>query len=47
MENTLVEVRDARKDFHIGKIVVNALRGLDLEIRKGDFLAIVGPSGSG
>jgi putative ABC transport system ATP-binding protein len=47
VENALVEVRDARKDFHIGKIVVKALRGLDLEVAKRDFLAIVGPSGSG
>ena len=47
MNDVLVDVRDARKDFHVGKITVNALRGLDLEVRKGDFLAIVGPSGSG
>jgi putative ABC transport system ATP-binding protein len=47
MDNVLIEVRDARKDFHVGKITVQALRGLDLEVQKGDFLAIVGPSGSG
>ena len=47
MDDALVSVVGARKDFHVGKITVNALRGLDLEIRKGDFLAIVGPSGSG
>ena len=47
MNDVLVSVQDARKDFHVGKITVNALRGLDLEVRKGDFLAIVGPSGSG
>lgn len=47
MEDALVKAVDVRKDFHVGKITVNALRGLDLEIRKGDFLAIVGPSGSG
>ena len=47
MNDVLVEARDVRKDFHVGKITVNALRGLDLEVRKGDFLAIVGPSGSG
>ncbi len=47
MNEVLVDVRDVRKDFHVGKITVNALRGLDLEVRKGDFLAIVGPSGSG
>ncbi len=47
MNDVLVDVRDVRKDFHVGKITVKALRGLDLEVRKGDFLAIVGPSGSG
>ena len=47
MEDVLVGATDVKKDFSVGKIVVNALRGLDLEIYKGDFLAIVGPSGSG
>ncbi len=47
MNDVLIDVRNARKDFHVGKITVNALRGLDLEVRRGDFLAIVGPSGSG
>ena len=47
MDNVLVGASDVKKDFNVGKIVVNALRGLDLEIYKGDFLAIVGPSGSG
>ena len=47
MNDVLVSVQNAQKDFHIGKITVNALRGLDLEVRRGDFLAIVGPSGSG
>jgi putative ABC transport system ATP-binding protein len=47
MDEVLVHASDVKKDFHVGKITVNALRGLDLEVRKGDFLAIVGPSGSG
>ncbi len=47
MENALVEATDVKKDFYTGKITVNALRGLDLNIHKGDFLSIVGPSGSG
>jgi putative ABC transport system ATP-binding protein len=47
MTDNLVEVRNARKDYQTGKVVVHALRGLDLTVRKGDFMAIVGPSGSG
>jgi putative ABC transport system ATP-binding protein len=47
MDNVLVSARGVTKDFRVGKIVVNALRGLDLTISEGDFLAIVGPSGSG
>jgi putative ABC transport system ATP-binding protein len=47
MNDNLVEVRNAKKDYQTGKVVVRALRGLDLTIRKGDFMAIVGPSGSG
>ena len=47
MNDNLVEVRDARRDYQTGKVIVRALRGLDLIVRKGDFMAIVGPSGSG
>jgi len=47
MKNTLVDAADVKKDFHTGKVVVNALRGLDLAVHEGDFLSIVGPSGSG
>jgi len=47
VSNVLVSVKDARKEFHVGKTTVKAIRGLDLEVKRGDFLAIVGPSGSG
>ncbi|KPJ59362.1 MAG: macrolide ABC transporter ATP-binding protein [Latescibacteria bacterium DG_63] len=47
MENVLVDVRSVTKDFYTGKVVVHALRGLDLLVKSGDFLSIVGPSGSG
>jgi putative ABC transport system ATP-binding protein len=47
MDRLLVDARGVTKDFHVGKITVNALRGLDLKVYEGDFLAIVGPSGSG
>jgi putative ABC transport system ATP-binding protein len=47
MNDNLVEVRNARRDYETGKVIVRALRGLDLTVRKSDFMAIVGPSGSG
>ncbi len=33
--------------YHVGKIEVLALRGVDMAVRRGEFVAIVGPSGSG
>jgi len=36
-----------RKIYQVGDIQVHALRGVDLSVRKGEFVAIMGPSGSG
>jgi putative ABC transport system ATP-binding protein len=44
---SIVSVAGATKDYQQGKVTVRALRGVDLEIESGDFLAIAGPSGSG
>ena len=38
---------DVKKDYHLGKTIVNALKGIDLEINEGEFVCIAGPSGSG
>lgn len=43
----LVEVRDLVKDYHMGDVTVNVLRGLNLGFAEGDFVALMGPSGSG
>ena len=43
----IIEIRGLIKDYPLGKTTVNALRGIDLDIAKGDLLSIVGPSGSG
>ncbi|MGA2270882.1 MAG: ABC transporter ATP-binding protein [Bryobacteraceae bacterium] len=43
----IIEIRDLRKTYQVGKVEVPALRGVDLTVKPGEFLAIVGPSGSG
>jgi putative ABC transport system ATP-binding protein len=43
----VVQVEAATKIYQRDSIAVNALAGVDLEIRKGDFAVLVGPSGSG
>ena len=44
---TIIDIRDVVKTFQVGEIEVHALRGVDLAIEEGSFLAIMGPSGSG
>jgi putative ABC transport system ATP-binding protein len=43
----VVEAVDLKKTYMLGKIPVQALRGVNLKVESGDFLAILGPSGSG
>ena len=44
---TIVEAANLKKTYMLGKIPVDALRGVNLKVESGDFLAILGPSGSG
>ena len=43
----IIDMIGIRKVYHAGKIQVEALRGVDLAVRRGEFVAVVGPSGSG
>lgn len=44
---TIVEAVNLKKTYLLGRVTVNALRGVDLRVESGDFLAVLGPSGSG
>lgn len=43
----IVQAREVRKIYHQKERPVHALRGISLEVKEGDFIAIVGPSGCG
>ena len=43
----ILQVRDLVKTYHVGDHVVRALRGANMDVQKGEFVAITGPSGSG
>jgi putative ABC transport system ATP-binding protein len=43
----IVRVTNVTKSFKLGKVDVEALKGIDLQISKGDYISIMGPSGSG
>lgn len=43
----IIATQDLKKVFRLGKVDVPALRGVDLIVQEGEFLAVVGPSGCG
>ena len=45
--NELIKMKDVTKVYPLGETEVHALRGVDISIKKGEFISIIGPSGSG
>ena len=45
--STIVEAENVKKTYLLGKVPVEALRGINLKVESGDFVAVLGSSGSG
>jgi putative ABC transport system ATP-binding protein len=47
MFEPILKTADLRMVYHVGKVEVQALRGVDIQAQRGEFVSIVGPSGCG
>lgn len=45
--DTIIRAENVVKNYNTGKVIVNALRGINFEVRRGEMVAVMGPSGSG
>jgi len=47
MSENVIEIRNMVRNFKLGQEEVKVLKGIDLDIKRGDYIAFMGPSGSG
>jgi putative ABC transport system ATP-binding protein len=45
--DAILKTVDLRMVYHVGQVEVQALRGVDIDVKRGEFVSIVGPSGCG
>lgn len=46
-QDPIVQIRDVVKTFRVGDLDVTILKGISLDVKRGEFLSVVGPSGNG
>jgi putative ABC transport system ATP-binding protein len=47
MSDSIIVAKDVKKSYTMGEETVHALRGISLEVKRGEYFSIMGPSGSG